>query len=273
VPFTGSHPAAVLPLARTALPASALVIGSMAPDLPFYVPVPVQPEATHSLLGAVSIDVLLGGVAFAWWQAVLGPAVVAHLPSAFRRRLVRPVPAGLGYHLRAVRPILLVAAALMLGAVTHVGWDSFTHAGMWGPGHIRWLAEAHGPLPGYEWSQHASGLLGALVIGWWSVRWWRSHPERDVPGVAAAATGRRGPVGWTLVVVSMVAGTGYGLLVGLGKEDPVRSALFFGATYGMAAAGAVATTLAAVWTLYRSAAGRRSRAGRQADADQVGTAR
>jgi hypothetical protein len=34
VPFTGSHPAAVLPFLRWSMPASALVIGSMAPDFP-----------------------------------------------------------------------------------------------------------------------------------------------------------------------------------------------------------------------------------------------
>jgi len=36
VPFTGSHPAAVLPLLRTPLPSAALVIGSLVPDLPYY---------------------------------------------------------------------------------------------------------------------------------------------------------------------------------------------------------------------------------------------
>ncbi|WP_205730092.1 DUF4184 family protein [Blastococcus sp. TF02-8] len=32
MPFTGSHPAAVLPFLRTPLPASGLVAGSLAPD-------------------------------------------------------------------------------------------------------------------------------------------------------------------------------------------------------------------------------------------------
>src|SRR5215467_12574272 len=37
VPFTFSHPAAVLPLARRGLVFSALVVGSMAPDFPYFV--------------------------------------------------------------------------------------------------------------------------------------------------------------------------------------------------------------------------------------------
>ncbi|MDQ7908342.1 DUF4184 family protein [Phytohabitans sp. ZYX-F-186] len=42
MPFTGSHPAAVLPLVRWGLPPAALVIGSMVPDLPYYLPTPVN---------------------------------------------------------------------------------------------------------------------------------------------------------------------------------------------------------------------------------------
>ena len=40
MPFTGSHPAVVLPLLRIGMPASALVIGSLTPDLPYYLPTP-----------------------------------------------------------------------------------------------------------------------------------------------------------------------------------------------------------------------------------------
>lgn len=38
MPFTGSHPAAVLPLLRWGLIPSALVIGSMSPDLGYFLP-------------------------------------------------------------------------------------------------------------------------------------------------------------------------------------------------------------------------------------------
>jgi hypothetical protein len=69
LPFTGSHPAAVLPLLRTPLPASALVIGSLTPDLPYYVPIrlagfypPVTLRGpTHTLWGVLTLDVVIGG--------------------------------------------------------------------------------------------------------------------------------------------------------------------------------------------------------------------
>jgi hypothetical protein len=46
VPFTPSHAAAVLPFLRTPLTASALVIGSITPDLPFYLPVEFRGRRT-----------------------------------------------------------------------------------------------------------------------------------------------------------------------------------------------------------------------------------
>ena len=61
MPFTPSHAAAVLPFLRTPLPASALVIGSVAPDLPYYLPVDL-PWDTHTASAVVTVDLLLGGL-------------------------------------------------------------------------------------------------------------------------------------------------------------------------------------------------------------------
>ena len=85
MPFTASHAAAVLPLLRTPLPASALVIGSIAPDLPYYLPVPL-PWATHTALAVGTVDVLLGGLAWALWTLILlGLPVITWLDQLLRQ--------------------------------------------------------------------------------------------------------------------------------------------------------------------------------------------
>ena len=62
MPFTASHAVAALPFLRTPLPDSALVIGSMTPDLPFYLP--LGPDvATHTAGAVVTYDRLLRAVA------------------------------------------------------------------------------------------------------------------------------------------------------------------------------------------------------------------
>src|SRR3982751_4122954 len=86
MPFTASHPAAVLPLIRLGLPPSALVIGSMGPDLPYFLPVGRGLE-THTLVGLFTVDPLLGAVCLALWWALIGPLAAAVAPTAGWRRL------------------------------------------------------------------------------------------------------------------------------------------------------------------------------------------
>jgi hypothetical protein len=183
MPFTASHPAAVLlgaaPLARWGLPVSALVIGSIAPDIFMMLPIPELVHFAHTPLGWVTADVAVGVAAFFAWQAFFGPALVAIAPWSWRVRLPAP---------RSPRPLKLrdlgvVALAVLLGAATHLAWDSLTHDWMWGPQHIGWLAGRHGPLLGWQWVQRVSDIIGLAVVGAWIAAWWRTaaiRPEATV---------------------------------------------------------------------------------------------
>jgi hypothetical protein len=241
VPFTPSHAAAVLPFVGTALPASALVIGSVAPDLPYYLPVDL-PWDTHTASAVVTVDLLLGGLAWVVWHALLAEPALAWAPGALRARLA-DVPLGLARRVRSARELLLTALALVVGAATHVLWDEFTHAGRWGTEHLPALARDWGPLPGYRWLQYASGVLGAAVLILWLVRWWRRAP---------AAPLRDRPAAWPAWVAIAGAGLLAGVAGALAAPD-IRKAAWLGATWGGGAALATATLLAAVWQVRRRA--------------------
>jgi hypothetical protein len=221
VPFTGSHAAAVLPFARGALPASALVIGSTTPDLPYYLPVPS--EGSHTIVGLIGLDLALGLAVFVLWQAFVGRAVVAFLPLAAGRRLAG-YPVGLRRSIGGLRRISLVVVALVLGGLTHLAWDSFTHAHGWIFEQVAWLRADHGPLPGYRWVQWLSEVVAAVIIGAWCVRWWRSRPAADLGSgerlmVRASAAG--------LVVIAAAVGAVQGAAAGWAHEtDPVNEAVF-----------------------------------------------
>src|SRR3712207_2490157 len=86
MPFTASHAVAALPFLRTPLPASALVIGSMSPDLPYYLP--LDPDVpTHTAVSVVTYDLLLGLLAWALWHGLLAAPAVAFAPAPLRARL------------------------------------------------------------------------------------------------------------------------------------------------------------------------------------------
>lgn len=244
VPFTGSHPAAVLPLLGVRLlgrplPASALVLGSMAPDLPYYEPFVTGP--THSALGIVTIDLLLGGAAWLIWHALLAAPALAVPPLLLRARLVGRVEPGLGARLAGPGQAALVLLALVLGAASHVGWDELTHRGRFGPRHLAFLARSWHGHPGYGWAQYASGVLGALALATWTWHWWRTSPARPVPTTRAP-----GPVCAGLVVV----GAGSGAWAAL-TSSTLRDAAFHGVTTGAACALATAVALALLWHLAR----------------------
>jgi hypothetical protein len=247
MPFTGSHPAAVLPLLRSAMPASALVVGSMAPDLPLYAPMPYSSELSHQLVGAFTVDLLAGLALFVAWHALIGPVVVAYSPVALRRRLPESVPASLGTFVRPRGRLLWVVAALVTGALTHVAWDAFTHADGWAVRHLPRLSDRVGPLPAYEWAQYASGLIGAVLILGWFVQWWRTHPDITDPSRRhSTGRARTRAVSYALVAAGITLGTGYGLWYGWHRPDPVRSMFFFATTRGIGAGLMVVLGLAIV---------------------------
>lgn len=174
MPFTLSHPAAVLPLRRLGLPMTVLVAASMVPDVPVFLGMPRVYEITHSLIGIVTLDLLMAVMAVAVWSFVMRDALVDLAPAVVRSRLahrVRPTR----------RDWVLSPVAAVIGAMTHVAWDSFTHAGEWGVVRVDWLQEQHGELAGFKWAQYASGAIGLAIVAVAALRELRTLRPIDRP--------------------------------------------------------------------------------------------
>ena len=261
MPFTGSHPAAVLPLLRTGLPASGLVIGSMAPDVPYFVPVTVGGYSlptdlgttTHAAWAVVSLDVLIGALVWLLWHTLLAAPGYALAPESFRARLVTAgVRPGAVDRIGSPGRVAALLAGLAVGAATHVGWDEFTHPGRWGDRHVGLLAGSWHGVEGHRWAQYASGVFGAAVLLTWLWRWWRrtepaasSQQAPSFGGADAVGPRWRPGTGW---VASIVVGSGAvtGFWAAFTAAD-LRAGLFFGATRGGAGAMIAALLLALGW--------------------------
>jgi Domain of unknown function (DUF4184) len=237
MPFTPTHAAAVLPFLRTPLPASALVIGSMAPDVPFYLP--FDPGLrTHTAWAIGTTDLLFGALVWVTWHGLLAAPALWAAPRGLRARLAE-VPLGVRPRLPDLRAAVVTVLALAVGSATHVFLDEFTHVGREGPRVIPALAEMWGPMPGYRWLQHGGTLVGGLILLVWFALWWRRTPVRRAPGDRAP----RWP--WLLIV-------GVGAAVGgtAAVDSPdLGAAGYDGATWGGGAAAAVAVLLALLWHL------------------------
>ena len=208
MPFTLSHPAAVLPLrTRTpALPFTALVIGSMTPDAEYYLPFePFPRRLTHAFVGVISADLVIGIAVLVAVQIVLAAPLAALLPEAWGAR-VRAW--GRGGVPRSVTAAALTIAALIIGSATHVVWDAFTHINGQVVEHVPVLRHQIGRYPVFQWLQLLSSVFGLVCIGvsLWRHRWWGFAPLSDAD---RRAWHRRGWVVRTVPVLLVLSAVGF----------------------------------------------------------------
>lgn len=254
MPFTGSHPAAVLPLMRLGLVPSALVIGSMSPDLLYYVPLSPGLEAStatlsHSSPGIVTLDLALGYLSFVVWHLLVVPFAVAAAPESLRSRLAPELPIPPRIRLTGLRNTALVLLSVVVGSITHVFWDEFTHVDRWGYHHVGWLAAMHGPLEGYRWAQYGSGVVGGLVIVLAVRQWWRTaevaDPELSPQRVPALNRTAAAQV-WLCIGGAALIAAVAGFVISITGSGP-RRALFVTATWG-GGAGLAVILLFSIWS-------------------------
>ena len=178
MPFTFSHPIAVIPFARFGLPISALVIGSMTPDFPYFLQLSTGNQFGHSVRGLLLFCVPAGLVALWLWHRVLVVALRTLLPFSWQRKLPR---ASNAFPFWPAKQMLLIVGALLIGATTHVVWDSLTHANgfvvrHWAPLREPLFTTSHGTIYVFKFLQHGSSLLGAIALVWLCRREMRSSP-------------------------------------------------------------------------------------------------
>lgn len=213
MPFTFAHPAAAVPL-RHALGRfgvlSALIIGSMTPDMGYFVPwLGVSSRVTHGLTGLFSFCLPVGILMYLLFHAVLKMPSLDLMPRGLRGRLL-PY-AGPGSWLSSGTSVWGVPASLLLGAVTHIVWDSFTHVGAPAVIALPVLNALLFKVHGYEvflfkLLQHLSSLVGLALLTWWGWRWFRKAPISAEPHLGLLSVSARSGL-WILfgVVPPLVA--------------------------------------------------------------------
>lgn len=183
MPFTFAHSAAALPFRRLPLVPSALVIGTFAPDFEYFLRLAPSGRFGHTLPG-IFLFTLPAALLVLWifHSLVKRPATML-MPDALRNRLVNHIG---DFRFGGAPRFLLILGSLLLGIVTHLFWDSFTHAGTWFYAHWPLLRASVnlpvlGPTPCYKVFQHGSTIVGTAVVAAWLALWYReSVPSRQV---------------------------------------------------------------------------------------------
>ena len=195
MPLTIAHSVAAIPLRRPLGRLgvlAALVIGSITPDLPLFLPLPFSRNTTHTALALLWFCLPAGVLAYLLYDLVLDRPLRALMPEGFQRRLVL-----VGRHARPAVWSPAVLVSLLSGAATHSAWDAFTHGGSAGVG--EWLPAIETRLftvSGYtvyvfSVLQHASTAFGLILLAAWVWRWYQRAPQADVTVQGLAGETRR----------------------------------------------------------------------------------
>ncbi len=198
MPFTLAHPAAVLPLKRWCprfLSFSALVVGSITPDVGYCFWRYNLDSLSHRFVGSFIFCLPVGVVMMTAIYFLRKPAV--NLLPARQRQVFLPLCQ------KSLGSPLVILISLLLGAWTHLVWDSFTHAHGWVVAHVPALQIPLASVRGHNLAVchllwYASSFVG---VAWLCFDYERWHHARDTtaPGVS-----RNGIIRNSLLVGALV---------------------------------------------------------------------
>jgi hypothetical protein len=231
LPFTLAHPAAVLPFLRQPFVPIALVAGAMAPDVPYFAMVSSTSSAWYApmLNGANSHDlsqILTVGLPLALVLAGFLWLVVKPLRWALPDSWVPDKPALKGRPPTSARVALWTFYSLMLGLLTHLAWDSFTHSYGWVVEQVPLLASKPvADIAIYRLLQHGSTLAGLVILAIWYLKRQRASGHREKTSEPAGHKVRTIMLALLLVVPAVTAAV-LGLDSKPAMEDPASAGSF-----------------------------------------------
>lgn len=178
MPFTLAHPIATAPiwwLSRRRLDLSALFIGSMMPDIAYFIHLQPVQNIGHRGYGVLVQGLPWGLVLLAVMQYGLKRPCLALMPSQIVKR-ISPEP----YCFLPLGRLSIIVLSLVIGAFSHIGWDAFTHSTGWGVRLLPGLNNDLGPVALYKGLQYGGGVFGLLALGLWFCRWlMQTRPDYD----------------------------------------------------------------------------------------------
>jgi hypothetical protein len=161
-----AHPVAVVPLTRLGFNQTALIIGSMTPDFIYFVQLSTNMQYGHTLPGVFLFCLPVGLFIMGFFQIILKAPLFSLLPNAHQQRLAPLLQNIVGDGGTSVRDFWQLSIALLVGACTHLLWDSCTHSYGWTVQHAVFLrapllVTSQGVLHVYKVLQHGVQLAEA----------------------------------------------------------------------------------------------------------------
>ncbi len=171
MPFTFSHPAIVLPLTflpRQWFSLTGLVIGSLTPDFEYFLRMRIKSNYSHTIDGLFWFDLPLGLLLALIFHNIVRDSLFDNFPSILKSRFLAFRQFDWNGHFK--RKWFVVTISILIGAASHIFWDSFTHDHGYFVQTIPALQNSlnffGGQIPILKILQHSSTFIGGLVIAY-----------------------------------------------------------------------------------------------------------
>ena len=170
MPFTPAHVSIVLPLLRIRpqlISATALVIGSIAPDFEYFLKMSVSAEHGHTLLGIFYFDIPITIVSAFLFHGLVKRNLIANLPVFFQYRFQEVVSLDFKQYFKSHYWVVMISAGV--GSFSHIVWDAFTHNNGFFVQRISLYKQVSIPFDGVRYPlfyalQHLSTIVGLTIL-------------------------------------------------------------------------------------------------------------
>lgn len=124
MPITISHPAASIPFKRFGLILSALIIGSIIPDFEFFLKLSDGKAIGHTFWGIFYFCIPIGLAVLVVFHKLVKFPLLSLFPQSHQEKIY---PHAKEFRFFPIRRFLLIIVSLLVGIISHLFCDSFTH--------------------------------------------------------------------------------------------------------------------------------------------------
>src|SRR5690606_34456586 len=145
-----------------------LVIGSMSPDFEYFLRMRIQSDYSHTHLGVFLFDLPISLLVAFVVHNIIKNCFIEYSPSFVKSKL---------YHLKNfnwnnyfIKNWFIVILSIVIGAYSHLLWDSFTHDTGYFVQEFSFLQSDIMNIPVLKIFQHSSTFLGGLLIAYYLMK-------------------------------------------------------------------------------------------------------
>lgn len=166
MPFTLSHPAAVIFFKNKYFNLMGLILGSMAPDFIYFLLFSPSSGIGHTLSGFIILNLPLCLILNYLFYTYIQEIFILTLPNFISKNYIYLL--NKKNKLTTLKEYLVFIYSCIIGMITHIFWDAFTHNTGFFVENIDFLKNEvlllNYNIPVYKILQHSSTLIGLLIV-------------------------------------------------------------------------------------------------------------